>query len=386
MKCDLFYSIPELTYEPERLVPPSPWLGHVPFAFWIIANLKPRRVVELGTQSGNSFCAFMQAGHALGSTQNYHAVDHWLGDGQTWEYEAKDYGDSIYRELDQYLTERYNAPGRLIRSSFDDALSQFEDGSIDLLHIDGLHTYEAVKHDFTTWFPKLSSRGVCLFHDTQERENDFGVYKLVNELRDRFAVLDFEHSHGLAVVAVGDEVPDAVVALCNRKRDSLGFDPIDFFAHTGRSVVQSFSLRQFVAIQAQKDALEDRIRQLDAELKAAHSKHDQMGFLSHQFRDEIIAHTRAVRSFAPDLVNARALLNSGFFNPTYYRNASGFVGSDLEAALHYTNTGEKEGHKPSDRFDPTYYLDNNPDVKADGGCALLHFVLNGRAEGRRPSS
>ena len=39
---------------PIRLVDPTSWVPHIPFAFWLVDALRPRTVVELGTHTGNS--------------------------------------------------------------------------------------------------------------------------------------------------------------------------------------------------------------------------------------------------------------------------------------------------------------------------------------------
>lgn len=92
-----------------------------------------------------------------------------------------------------------------MRMDFDAALSHFRDGSIDLLHIDGCHTYEAVRHDFEAWLPKLGSGGVVILHDTAEHREGFGVAKFWGEIRGRYRSFNFEHCHGLGLLLVGDQ-------------------------------------------------------------------------------------------------------------------------------------------------------------------------------------
>jgi hypothetical protein len=191
-----------------RYLPPSAWVGHLPFGIWLVEQFMPRVLVELGTHTGASYMGFCQAVQDNGLATQCFAVDTWMGDEH-----AGYYGEEIYQTLKSNHNQDYAGFSQLLRMTFDDALINFDDGSIDLLHIDGLHTYDAVRHDFETWLPKLSQRGVVLFHDTMVRENDFGVWKLWKELSECYPSFEFTHSHGLGVLAIGSEIPDCVQAL-----------------------------------------------------------------------------------------------------------------------------------------------------------------------------
>jgi O-antigen biosynthesis protein len=196
---------------PQRRPVDTPsWLGHVPFAFWLVPHLAPRVIVELGTHRGVSYFAFCEALAAAGIEARAFAIDHWRGDPHSSEYAGE-----VFEEVQTWNQMRYGHFSTLIRSTFDEAAPYFADDSIDLLHIDGYHTYEAAKHDVDTWLPKVSRRGVFLLHDIAEHRDDFGVWRLWSELRGDFPTFELHHSHGLGVVMAGDEIPERVLALAN---------------------------------------------------------------------------------------------------------------------------------------------------------------------------
>ncbi|HXH07151.1 MAG TPA: glycosyltransferase [Vicinamibacterales bacterium] len=269
--------------EPARLAPPPAWLEHVPFALWIIDALRPAVVVELGTQSGNSYAAFCQAVKELRLPAACYAVDTWRGDPH-----AGFYGEEVFEEWTSYHDRHFSAFSRIIRSTFEDAVQQFSDNSIDLLHIDGCHTYEAVSNDFARWRPKLSRRGVVLFHDTNVRERDFGAWRLWEELAGEYPSFQFLHGHGLGVLGVGSELPEPVRWLlsCGSAGEESALVR-QFFASLGRAVLARFLAEQAErSYRAELDSLKQNVRALEVERNAAAEQLREFGEAARVLREE----------------------------------------------------------------------------------------------------
>lgn len=205
----------------------SAWVEHIPFGLFIVDLLRPKTIVELGTHSGVSYSAFCQAVKKLGLDTSCYAVDTWEGDAQ-----AGFYGAEILSSFRTFHDEQFGDFSKLLQNTFDDAVKYFSDDSIDLLHIDGLHTYEAVKHDFLVWLPKISRKGVVLFHDISERENDFGVWQLWEELKALYPHFELFHGHGLGILAVGPEYPATLNLLLKSKENAQKIR--DFFYLLGK--------------------------------------------------------------------------------------------------------------------------------------------------------
>lgn len=218
---------PPALWEPRHLSSPAPWAGHIPFAFWLTSVMRPRTLVELGAYSGISYLAFCQAIRQLELPTQAFAIDTWEGD-----VHAGAYGETIYQTLRQAHDAPYSGFSTLLRMLFDDALPLFANGSVDLLHIDGLHTYEAVRHDFETWLPKMSETGVVLFHDSNVYRDDFGVHQLWRELAPRYPSCHFKHSNGLGVLLIGAQQPQELLELC--QPDAQGHAQLLFSSLGGR--------------------------------------------------------------------------------------------------------------------------------------------------------
>ncbi len=190
-----FYN-PSFEYEQMYNDLGGPWSGHKYFGYDLVRNFQPKKVVELGTHLGCSLFSFGQAVKDGKLSTELDAIDTWQGDEH-----AGAYGEIIFTRINEIRDAFYSKVKiNFIRTTFDKAALNYEDNSIDILHIDGLHTYKAVKHDFDTWFRKVKKDGIIILHDIVERENGFEVYKLWNELKKKFGTLEFGHSHGLGII------------------------------------------------------------------------------------------------------------------------------------------------------------------------------------------
>lgn len=165
------------------------WRDHIKFAQWIVNRKNPKVVVDLGVDYGYSTFSF-----ALPKIGNIYGIDSFEGDVHAGQRNVSESYDFVKTKKDEYGFDNVT----FIKGFFDDVAETWEH-EIDILHIDGLHTYECVYNDFETWGKFVNDDGIILMHDTKVYHGTFGVYKLFDELD--YPKINFTVSHGLGVVA-----------------------------------------------------------------------------------------------------------------------------------------------------------------------------------------
>lgn len=151
----------------------SAWKGHGLLAMKLVETFKPKTIVDLGVDYGfSTFCfAYPQIGSVYG-------IDWFQGDEHAGFRDTLNDVDNLYQDL---MKEFDISNIEFIKSDFNDA-AKIWDKEIDILHIDGFHSYEAVKNDYETWIKFCKNDAIVLFHDIESFPETVGVF--FNELTE----------------------------------------------------------------------------------------------------------------------------------------------------------------------------------------------------------
>jgi predicted O-methyltransferase YrrM len=137
--------------------------------------------VELGCYKGKSTSFIGVEIHKRKRDINFFAVDSFQGaTNSTDANEIKAYeGISEIEESYTYNVSLIGNKIKTIVSLTDEAAQYFEDGSVDVIFVDGGHSYEVVKADILAWLPKMKKGGIMAGHDYNAWQ---GVNKAVTEI------------------------------------------------------------------------------------------------------------------------------------------------------------------------------------------------------------
>ncbi len=116
------------------------------------------------------------AGHAdaiLSKTDidKFYAVDSYqLSETTTdnFTFDGINYNQNHYNDLYEFAKkrlERFEDRSVFIRKTSEEASLMFDDDSIDIVFIDGEHTYSAIKNDINKWQSKVKMGGIISGHD-----------------------------------------------------------------------------------------------------------------------------------------------------------------------------------------------------------------------------
>jgi predicted O-methyltransferase YrrM len=151
---------------------------------WLVQDLRPAVVLEIGTHAGGTLYCWCRLADANATIVSIDLPGGRFGAGYT-------------EERAQEMMSLFPSDGQqlhLLRADSHDPttveqLQSILDGrQLDLLFIDGDHTYEGVRRDFEMYSPLAAAGGAIVFHDILDhpRFPACEVRRLWNEVKDDY--------------------------------------------------------------------------------------------------------------------------------------------------------------------------------------------------------
>ncbi len=183
----------------------SAWAENLAFCHWLVPRKNPLCSVELGVDYGYSLFALSENnnGHVFG-------VDLFTGDAHAG---SRDWV-AQYKTVLDFINDNKLYRTHVVRGDFAEVAAAWTTG-IDLLHIDGLHTYEAVQADWNNWAVKLNPGGIVLLHDTVSYPGPRQLLQEIKAVNPDLHVGNFENAAGLGVVTADRVLFDEILAQFN---------------------------------------------------------------------------------------------------------------------------------------------------------------------------
>lgn len=179
----------------------SAWKGHEDFAIDLIQKLQPKTIVDLGVDYG--FSTFAMALPGIGKV---YGIDWFQGD----EYAGQ---RNTYKDVLDELAKQNLPNVEIIKGDFS-VIADPWNKPIDILHIDGDHSFEAISQNFSDWAGLVKRNGVIMMHDTCSFKETVG--KFFAQIPDwKYFKHNFEHSHGLGVVTESEATFQTIMSCKN---------------------------------------------------------------------------------------------------------------------------------------------------------------------------
>jgi predicted O-methyltransferase YrrM len=156
------------------------WNSESPVFGRLLREVRPHRVVELGTWKGASALHMCDLARDLGlSSFVIVCVDTWLGGLWHWQERSQADSHASLACRHGYPQVYFQFLANVIKAGHADRVVPFPNstdvgaeffqslgfGDVDLLYIDAAHTYEAVYADICNWWPLVRSGGTVFGDD-----------------------------------------------------------------------------------------------------------------------------------------------------------------------------------------------------------------------------